>query len=149
MATEPAGSVNVVRGGTRAARLADERTTLLGMLQRQRDLVAWKLRDIPDQKLRSVSTASGLSAPGVVRHLGNVERVWFRQRFAGEADLSFDRTDEQPDAEFHPPADVPVSELLAAYAAEQARCDAVIMAAPRSTGSRPPATSPSDGSSRI
>ena len=57
------GSVNGVRGGvTEAAHVGDERTTLTGFLQRQRDLVAWKLRGSDDGTLRSVGTASGLTA---------------------------------------------------------------------------------------
>ncbi|MGH2636068.1 MAG: DinB family protein [Actinomycetota bacterium] len=124
------GPVNGRRGGVaEAAHLGDERTALMGFLQRQRDLVAWKVRDASDETLRSVHTASGLTIPGVIRHLENVERSWFRDVFAGEADLSFDWTDEEPDREFHPPDDVPVAALLAAYAAEQVRCDVVIDAA--------------------
>ena len=130
VADDDVGTVNVVRGGvTRAAPLADERTTLMGMLQRQRDLVAWKVRDASDETLRSVSMPSGLTIPGVIRHLENVERLWFRDVFAGESGLSFDWTDEEHDAEFHPSDDVPIVALLAAYAEESARCDAVIESA--------------------
>jgi hypothetical protein len=124
------GSVNGVRGGvTEAAHVGDERTTLTGFLQRQRDLVAWKSRG-DDEALRSVGTASGLTAHGVVRHLENVERSWFREVFAGETGLRYDWTDEDPDAEFTPAADVGMADLLSAYAEETARCDAVIGAAP-------------------
>ncbi len=125
------GTVNGRRGGVaEAAHLGDERTALMGFLQRQRDLVAWKVRAASDDTLRSVSTSSGLTIPGVIRHLENVERWWFRDVFAGEADLSYDWTDEDPDAEFRPAGDVPVASLLSAYAEESARCDAVIEAAP-------------------
>lgn len=130
MVAEATGSRNVVRAGiTRAAHLGDERTTLTGALQRLRDLVAWKVRGAPDAVLRSARTASGLTIPGVVRHLENVERSWFRDRFAGEAGLAYDWSDADPDGEFHPPDEVPVADLLAAYAAEQERCDAAIAAA--------------------
>jgi hypothetical protein len=131
VATDDRATTNIVRGEvTRAALRADERTTLMGVLQRQRDLIAWKVRDIPDVTLRSVSMPSGLTGPGIIRHLENVERSWFRETFAGETGLTYDWTDEDPNAEFHPPDDVPVSSLLAAYAEEQGRCDAVIMSAP-------------------
>ena len=130
MVDDATGSVNVMRGGvTRAAHLGDERTTLMGSLQRLRDLVPWKVRDASDETLRSVRTSSGLTIPGVIRHLENVERWWFREIFAGETDLSYDWTDKDPDAEFHPPDDVRVADLLAAYAAESVGCDAVIEAA--------------------
>jgi uncharacterized damage-inducible protein DinB len=127
---DPPGTENVVRGGvTRAARRGDERTILLGALQRLRDLVAWKLREASDETLRSATTASGLSIPGVIRHLTNVERSWLRDTFAREPGLSFDWSDEEPDGEFHPPPEVGVAELLADYRAEQERCDAVVLAA--------------------
>ena len=121
---------NSVRGGvTEAAHQGDERTTLMGFLQRQRDLVAWKLGDASDDVLRSVSTPSGMTLPGVVRHLENVERSWFRDVFAGEKGLAFDWTDEDPDGEWHVPRDVAMADLLANYAAETVRCDAVIRGA--------------------
>jgi uncharacterized damage-inducible protein DinB len=111
---------------TEAAHQGDERATLMGFLQRQRDLVAWKLSDAPDDVLRSVSTTSGLTLHGIVRHLENVERSWLRDVFAGEEDLIFDWTEKDPDGEFHVPPEVPMAELLAAYAEESGRCDVVV-----------------------
>ena len=130
-ADDGSGATNGVRGGVaEAAHLGDERTTLSGFLQRQRDLVAWKVRDAPDETLRSVRTPSGLGLHGIVRHLENVERSWFREVFAGETGLSYDWTDEDRDAEFKPGDDVRMEDLLRAYAEETRRCDAVIAAAP-------------------
>jgi uncharacterized damage-inducible protein DinB len=124
------GAANGVRGGvTEAAHVGDERTTLTGFLQRQRDLVAWKVREASDETLASVRMPSGLTLHGIVRHLENVERSWFREFFNGETGLRFDWTDEDPDADFRAEG-VPMADLLAAYAAETARCDAVIAAAP-------------------
>ena len=125
------GSRNGVRGGVaEAAHRGDERTTLTGFLQRQRDLVGWKLREADDDTLRSVRTESGLTLHGVVRHLENVERSWFREVFAGETGLEYDWTDDDRDAEFKPGSEVRMSDLLRAYAEETARCDVVIAAAP-------------------
>jgi uncharacterized damage-inducible protein DinB len=122
------------RNGTRssiteAAHHGDERTTLLGVLQRQRDLVAWKLRDASDGVLAGVATPTGMGLHGVVRHLTNVERSWLRDVFAGESDLSFDWTESDPDAEWRVPAGTTMTELLSAYAAESGRCDTVVTAA--------------------
>jgi hypothetical protein len=123
--------VNVVRNGvTQAAAHGDERTTLLGFLQRQRDLIAWKCGGADEGALRPVSAPSGLAMHGIVRHLENVERSWIRDRFAGERGLAYDWSDEEPDAEFQVPADVTMADLLASYAAESKRCDAIIVAAP-------------------
>jgi hypothetical protein len=128
--SDGSGDVNGLRGGvTEAAHVGDERTALTGFLQRQRDLVAWKVRAASGETLRSVSTPSGLSVHGVVRHLENVERYWFREAFAGEDGLRYDWTDEDGDAEWRVPVDVDMGTLLAAYAEETSRCDAVIEAA--------------------
>ena len=131
MATaDGSGSVNGARGGvTEPAHVGDERTTLMGFLQRQRDLVAWKVREASDETLASVRTPSGLTLHGIVKHLENVERGWFRRFFAGETGLRFDWTEDDPDGDFRAEG-VPMADLLAAYAAETARCDAVIAAAP-------------------
>ena len=67
---------------------------------------------------------------GLVRHLTNVERSWLRGVFAGEGDLHSDWTDEDPDAEWRVPAEVTMAELLAGYAEESRRCDAVVTATP-------------------
>ena len=49
------GVANGVRLGiTEAAHHGDERTVLMGVLQRQRDLVSWKRRDAPDDVLLAV-----------------------------------------------------------------------------------------------
>ena len=129
-ATDGSGNANGVRGGvTEPAHVGDERTTLLGFLQRQRDLVAWKMRDASDETLASVRMPSGLTLHGIVRHLENVERGWFRDFFAGQTGLRYDATDEDPDATFRAEG-VPMADLLAAYAAETRLCDEVIAAAP-------------------
>jgi uncharacterized damage-inducible protein DinB len=124
------GTDNGTRFGiSEAAHHGDERTTLLGLLRRQRDLVAWKVRDVPDEVLRSVATPTGLTLHGVVRHLTNVERSWIRDVFAGETGLTYDWTEDDPDGELHVPKNIAMAELLADYAAEAERCDAVIAAA--------------------
>ena len=124
------GADNGISGGiTEPAHVGDERTTLLGYLQRQRDLVAWKMRDASDETLASARMPSGLTLHGIVRHLENVERGWFRDFFAGQTGLSYDDTEEDPDAAFRAEG-IPMTDLLAAYAKETASCDAVIAAAP-------------------
>ena len=125
------GTANGTRWGvTEAAHHGDERTTLLGVLQRQRDLVAWKLGGVPDQVLNSAATPSGMGPHGLVRHLTNVERSWLRDVFAGQHDLRHDWTEDDPDAEWRVPAGTSMTGLLADYAEESRRCDAVVSAAP-------------------
>lgn len=127
--TAPAPPTASAPASRRLPHVGDERTTLLGFLQRQRDLVAWKMREASDDTLASVRMPSGLTLHGVVRHLENVERGWFRLFFAGQEGLRFDSTDEDPDGDFRAEG-VPMEELLASYAEETARCDEVIAAAP-------------------
>jgi uncharacterized damage-inducible protein DinB len=123
-------SDNGLRGGvTEAAHLGDERTTLLGVLQRQRDLVAWKLQGAGDDVLRSVGTPSGLTLHGLVRHLEDVERSWLREVFAGQQGLEHDWSEQDPDGELRVPPDVSMAQLLEDYAAESRRCDAVVAGA--------------------
>jgi hypothetical protein len=124
------GVDNGNRGGvTVPAHAGDERTTLLGYLQRQRDLVSWKMRDASDETRASIRMPSGLTLHGIVLHLKNVERSGFREFFGGQTGLLFDSTDEDPDGDFRAEG-APMADLLAAYAAETARCDEVIAAAP-------------------
>jgi uncharacterized damage-inducible protein DinB len=101
---------------------------LLAYLHRQRELVHWKCEGLSDDAARAVATPSGLTIHGIVRHLENVERWWWRWRFAGQHDLRFDWTDEDPDAELHVPDDVHLADLLVAYRAETAACDGVVAA---------------------
>ena len=99
------------------------------MLQRERDLVGWKLRDAPDEVLAAVETPSGMSLPGLVRHLTNVERSWLREVFAGQQSLAYDWTDQDPEAEWRVPAGTRMADLLADYAGESHQCDVVVTAA--------------------
>jgi uncharacterized damage-inducible protein DinB len=135
-------AANGVRSAvTVPAHAGDERTTLLGYLQRQRDLVAWKVSEASDETLASVRMPSGLTLHGIVLHLKNVERSWFREFFGGQTGLPFDSTDEDPEGDFRAEG-VPMADLLAAYAAETAKCDEVIAAAPSLDAS---AEDPEDG----
>ncbi|EWM09899.1 DinB family protein [Kutzneria sp. 744] len=105
-----------------------ERESLLEFLQRQRDLVQWKLQDAPDDALRAIGTPTGLTAHGIVLHLTSCERGWFRWAFADQVPPMFDDT-EDPDADFKPAPDLTLAQLLADYAAETKRSDEVILAA--------------------
>lgn len=105
---------------------ADERTTLQGYLDRQRELVHWKLAGLSDADARNVASPTGLTIHGLVRHLENVERSWLRDTMVGEQGLAYDWTDDDPDGELHVPDDVALADLLAAYRAETRRCDAAV-----------------------
>ena len=64
---------------------ADERTTLEGWLDFHRATLAGKCAGLDDAQARSASVPpSGLTMTGLVQHLAEVERSWFRRVFAGE-----------------------------------------------------------------
>jgi uncharacterized damage-inducible protein DinB len=111
---------------TDPVRAGDERTSLMDFLCSQRELVAWKLTDVDEGAIRAVSTPTGMTALGIVRHLTNVERSWFRDDFLGEGGLAFDWSEAAPDGEWVVPDEVPLDQILAAYATEWQRCDEAI-----------------------
>jgi len=76
-----------------------ERPMLQAFLDWQRATLLHKCAGLTGEEMaRQAIPPSGLSLLGLVRHLTKVERVWFRQRFAGEpVDLPFSGG---PDAEF-------------------------------------------------
>ncbi len=56
------------------------------------------------------------SAAGILKHLTEVERWWFRVNLAGETDVPTSSTDENPDGEFDIAPDESVDFLIAEYA---------------------------------
>ncbi len=63
--------------------IADERTMLRAHLDFHRATLAWKCEGLDDEALRGrASSPSALSLLGLVRHMAEVERTWFRRVFA-------------------------------------------------------------------
>ncbi|MCX5241408.1 DinB family protein [Streptomyces prunicolor] len=84
------------------ATTADERTMLEGWLKYHRDTLAWKCEGLTDEQLRTASVEpSTLSLMGLVRHMAEVERGWFRFVMADERVDPIYYTDADPDGEFH------------------------------------------------
>ncbi|MEV5885954.1 DinB family protein [Streptomyces sp. NPDC052020] len=82
---------------------ADERTMLEGWLDYHRHTLAQKCEGLSDAQLRTASVApSELSLMGLVRHMAEVERNWFRRVLAGEDAGPLYYSDEDRDGEFHP-----------------------------------------------
>ncbi|HYD08761.1 MAG TPA: DinB family protein [Acidimicrobiales bacterium] len=70
----------------------DERTVLVGWLDFHRETLAMKCDGLaPDDLARRPIAGSAMSLLGLVRHLAEIERSWFRRTFAGEPvdDLPF------------------------------------------------------------
>jgi hypothetical protein len=104
----------------------DERAALRAWLDYHRQTLLWKCSGLTGGQLalRPVSSSS-LSLLGLVRHMAEVERAWFRLRFAGQADLGLLYCDEEfPDGDFDL-TDPARAELdLAEFAAECEAADA-------------------------
>ncbi|MGC9543765.1 DinB family protein [Streptomyces sp. UG1] len=84
------------------ATLADERTMLEGWLDYHGRTLAWKCEGLTDAQLRTASVEpSELSLLGLVRHMADVERSWFRRVLAAEGVSPIHYTEEDRDGEFH------------------------------------------------
>lgn len=84
------------------ATTADERTMLEGWLDYHRQTLAWKCEGLTDAQLRAASVEpSELSLMGLVRHMAEVERGWFRQVLVTDDAGPIYGTEEDPDGEFH------------------------------------------------
>ena len=79
-------SLDGVRDRVEPPHDADERTSLEVWLEFHRATLAMKCRGLsPEQLARRAVPPSGLSLLGLVRHLAELERAYFRRGFAGEA----------------------------------------------------------------
>ncbi|WBB64872.1 DinB family protein [Micromonospora sp. WMMD812] len=80
----------------------DERTTLVGYLRDQRLTLELKCADLDAEQLtRRAVPPSTLSLLGLVRHMAEVERGWFRRVMAGEDAPRIYKTETDPDADFN------------------------------------------------
>ncbi|MDQ6710026.1 MAG: DinB family protein [Candidatus Dormibacteraeota bacterium] len=108
-------------------RNADERTTLLQFLEWQRATLARKCEGLTDDQLRVKSAEpSTLSLLGLVRHLAEVERGWFRRTLASEDVSDQFITDADPDGDFNDLDSAPVEAVFAAWRAECERARQIV-----------------------
>ena len=109
----------------------DERDMLNGWLEHHRAILLWKCEGLTDEQLRQHSVpASNLTLLGLVRHMTDVERGWFRQALLGEKLPSRYETPDDPDGDFNGVADADVAEALRAFEEECAASRKVVAAAP-------------------
>jgi uncharacterized damage-inducible protein DinB len=103
--------------------VADERATLVEFLRYQRLTLELKCAGLDAAQLaRRAIEPSTLSLLGLVRHLAEVERGWFRRRFAGQDAAKRYQTEAEPDADFDGAVPDPavVAEAWAAWREEVA-----------------------------
>ena len=97
---------------------AEERTTVLALLQYQRESFVRKLEGVGDVDGASAAVASGTSLLWLANHMADAERTWLLHRFEG-ADPAND-----------PPHELKVGAALDRYRATWTAVDEVIASAP-------------------
>jgi uncharacterized damage-inducible protein DinB len=105
--------------------VASERTALQGWLDYHRATLLWKCSGLDGAQLTARPVhSSTLSLLGLVRHMSEVERGWFRKRFAGQPDLGYLYcSDEFPDGDFDLGDAAGAERDFAAFKAECAAAD--------------------------
>ncbi|MEZ3182947.1 DinB family protein [Streptomyces pimonensis] len=127
---------------TEPANDADERTMLEGWLDYHRDTLARKCEGLTDEQLRTASVPpSDLSLMGLVRHMSEVERSWFRRVLADEDAGPLYYGEAEPDGEFHLTGEDTWKEAYGTWQAE--------IAAARSNAARFALDDPSRGRHRF
>jgi uncharacterized damage-inducible protein DinB len=107
--------------------VADERTMLHGWLDWQRDTLLHKCAGLTADQLKVASAEpSNLTLLGLVRHMAEVERSWFRRRVAGEGiDRLYGGTGNE-DGDFDDVAGADAEADFDTFRAEVAACDSAM-----------------------
>lgn len=114
-------------------RLGDERATLVEYLRCQRLTLEMKCSGLDAAALaRRAVEPSTLSLLGLVRHMAEVERSWFRRRMARHDVPRLFQTADEPDGDFDGavPDQAVVEQAWAAWRAEIAFADRFVAEAP-------------------
>jgi hypothetical protein len=97
----------------------DERSTLLWFLDYYRRVLARKAEGITDEQARSTIEPGDISLLGLIRHMADVERSWFRRRLreedAGPIFYGPSHPDGDEDGDFRAPPDATLAEAFDAY----------------------------------
>jgi hypothetical protein len=110
---------------------ADERTTLTAFLDFNRETLAVKCDGLSDDQLRERAVPpSNLSLLGIVRHMAEVERNWFRPLLAGEDMRLIFAPDMDWDGAFRDAATADAAEAFRIWRAECDHARALVAAAP-------------------
>jgi uncharacterized damage-inducible protein DinB len=98
----------------------DERSVLLGYLDYHRAVLARKAEGITEEQARlAACPPSDLTLLGLIRHMADVERHWFRRSTMAEqvAPLYYGEShpDGDEDGDLHPPPGATMADALASY----------------------------------
>ena len=115
-------------------RVADERAMLDAWLDYHRATLLMKCAGLSDDQLKLRSAEpSTLSLLGLVRHLTDVERGWFRRGVGGQKGPDVGPiyySDERPEGDIDDVDDTDPAAVFAAYADEVERCRAATAGVP-------------------
>ncbi len=111
--------------------VADERDMLVGWLDFHRATLALKCDGLSDEQLRERSVPpSSLSLLGLVRHMADVERGWFRQVFADEDVPDLYYREDDHDADFNDIATADATESFRIWSVECEQARQIVAAEP-------------------
>ena len=115
-------------------RVADERTMLEAWLDYHRATLLMKCAGLSDEQLKlRAAEPSTLSLLGLVRHLTDVERGWFRRGVGGQQGPEVEPiyySDERPEGDIEDVDDPSPAAVVAAYREELERCRAATAGVP-------------------
>jgi uncharacterized damage-inducible protein DinB len=110
----------------------DEKRMIADYIDWHRATLLPKCEGLTDEQLKQRSVPpSNLSLLGLVRHLADVERGWFRRGIGDEPREEVPPifySDDDPEADIDPPSDADAAADIAAYLAEVERCRQTIEA---------------------
>jgi uncharacterized damage-inducible protein DinB len=107
-------------------RVADERTSLDAWLDYHRATLLWKCDGLtPEQLAERSAEPSTMSLLGLVRHMAEVERGWFRQFVGGEDVSDIYCSEEAQDADWDEVDPARAEEDFAIFRAEVEVCRAI------------------------
>ena len=99
---------------------ADERATVLALLQYQRDSFVRKLSGVDEAAARGALVASGATLLWLAKHMARAESLWVEQRFAGGRPSVPDDTVRDDDM---------MADAISVYRATWPRVDAIVAGA--------------------
>ena len=110
-------------------RTGPERAMLQGWLDWHRRTLLGKCAGLSAEQLRTAAVEpSNLTLLGLVRHMTEVERVWFRTRAAGDATATTIYCATDPDGDFTDVAGADPAAVFAAYERELTDADEAVAA---------------------
>ncbi|WP_405491053.1 DinB family protein [Nocardia sp. NBC_00511] len=116
---------------TRQHLSGDERAMLQSFLDHQRDLLLLKCQGLTGEQLATRSTdPSSMSLLGLVRHLTEVERGWFRGKAAGEQVPYVYCTETNRDGDFDDTVPADAEPDFTRFREEITLCDKAVAALP-------------------